>query len=94
MTTFEQWLDAYEVAYTAVRAPFEIPCPHCGQRQLQLVFTGEPGRDVGYGHFWCDHCLTGIGISRTLIPDGAVVQDIRLARAERTPRIPNFRIVA
>lgn len=93
MATFEQWLGAYSDAYDALPGPIGSACPNCGHRELRIVFTGGPDRDVGYAHFWCDHCLEGIGISRAPIPDGAVVQDIRLPRADREPRIPNFRLV-
>ncbi|GAA0449029.1 hypothetical protein Aca07nite_80240 [Actinoplanes capillaceus] len=93
MTTYDRWLDAYSVAYDTVHEPFEIPCPHCGSTRLRLVFTGNPESDVGYAHFWCDHCLYGIGVSRTVIPDGAVVQDIRQVSAERQPSIPNYRLI-
>ncbi|HWS37182.1 MAG TPA: hypothetical protein VN408_31170 [Actinoplanes sp.] len=94
MTTFEQWMDAYEVACAAGSEPFDISCPNCGQRRLRLVFTAGPGSDVGNGTFWCDHCLTGIGISRAVIPDGSVVRDRSLPPAERTPRIPHVRLVS
>ncbi|MBO3736853.1 hypothetical protein [Actinoplanes flavus] len=93
MTTYDRWLDAYSAAYDTVPEPFEIACPQCGSKRLRLVFTGDPGSDVGYAHLWCDNCLYGIGVSRTIIPDGAVVQDIRQAPADRLPPIPNYRLV-
>ncbi|GAA1638319.1 hypothetical protein [Actinoplanes couchii] len=92
--TFEQWLDVYEVAYRSAGEPFDIACPECGHLRLRLVYTAKPGADVGYGTFWCEHCLTGIGISRAVIPGWAVVRDGSLPAAERTPRIPDFRLVS
>ncbi|MFC7531842.1 hypothetical protein [Actinoplanes sp. GCM10030250] len=93
MATYDQWLDSYSAAYDAVPGPLDQPCPRCGNHRLRLVFTGDLERLIGYAHFWCDHCLHGIGVSRTAIPDGAVIQDIRRPRADREPKIPNYRLV-
>ncbi len=90
MATYDEWLDAFSKVHDAMP---DVACPSCGHRSLRLVFTGDPERMIGYAHFWCEHCLEGIGISRTEIPHGAVVQDIRLPRADRLPRIPDFRLV-
>ncbi|RAK39825.1 hypothetical protein B0I29_104364 [Actinoplanes lutulentus] len=92
MATSEQWWDTFRAACDAVPGPVDLACPNCGHQCLRLVFTGNLDRAVGYAQFWCDNCLQGIGISRTHIPDGAVVQDIRLPEEERVPKIPNFRL--
>lgn len=93
MATFDQWLDAYSSAYDTVPEPSADACPNCGHRCLRLVFTGDLDRMVGYAHFWCDNCLQGIGISRTTIPDDAIVQDIHQPREQREPKIPNYQLV-
>ncbi|GAA2666567.1 hypothetical protein [Actinoplanes palleronii] len=93
MADYDAWLDAYSAAYDTVPGPLLMPCPHCAHQCLQVVFTGDLDSMIGYAHFWCDHCLQGIGVSRTTIPEGAVVQDIRQPRADRQPKIPNFRLV-
>lgn len=92
MATFDQWLDLFSDAYDSVPGPLVMPCPNCGHRCLRLVFTGNPDQMVGYAHFWCDHCLEGIGTSRTIIPDDAVMRDIRQPDEERLPKVPNFRL--
>jgi hypothetical protein len=94
MATFDDWLDAYEEVYEAIPGDAGVACPHCGSRTLRLVFTGDIEDAVGFGHFWCDTCLLGIGISRVPLPAGAIVQDIHLPTAERLPKIPNFKLVA
>jgi hypothetical protein len=94
MATFDDWLTAYGDVYDAIPGDAGLACPNCGHRTLRLVFTGDRDRAIGYGHFWCDTCLFGIGISRAPIPDGAVVQDIHLLREEREPRIPNYTLVS
>jgi hypothetical protein len=91
--TYDQWLDAFSTAYDAVPGPPGNACPNCGHHCLQLVFTGDLDGAIGYAHFWCNHCLQGIGISRTAIPDQAIVQDIRLPRDQRRPEIPNYHLV-
>jgi hypothetical protein len=91
--TYDQWLDAFSVAYDAVPGPVDEACPNYGHRRLCLVFTGDPDGAIGYAHFWCDHRLQGIGLSRTAIPDHAIVQDIRLPREQRQPAIPNYHLV-
>jgi hypothetical protein len=93
MATYDEWLDAFSAAYDAVPGPLQDACPNCGHHSLRLVFTGDLEQLVGYGHFWCDNCLTGIGISRTTIPEEAVIQDIRLPREDREPKIPDYRLV-
>lgn len=93
MSTYDQWLDAFSAAYDVVPDPVTAECPRCGQRCLRLVFTGDLDRQVGYAHFWCDNCLHGIGISRTTIPEGAVVQDIHEQPEDRKPKIPDFTLV-
>jgi hypothetical protein len=91
--TYDQWLAAYSDVYDAVPGVADVACPNCGHRTLRLVFTGDIDRGVGYGHFWCDTCLKGIGISRAPLPIGATVQDIHLPREDREPKIPNFQLV-
>jgi hypothetical protein len=93
MATHDQWLDAYETCYGQLPGVLQVPCPHCGNPTLRLVFTGHPETMVGYASFWCDTCLNGIGISRAPIPEGAVMQDIRDAPEDRTPKVPNYRLV-
>lgn len=93
MATFDDWEDAYEEVHAAIPRDAGVACPNCGHRTLRLVFTGDLDRDVGYGSFWCATCLLGISTSRATIPEGAVVRDIHLPRAERVPRIPNFTLV-
>lgn len=93
MATYDEWLDAYSAAYDATPGLRPAACPNCGQHILRLVFTGDLDRLIGYAHFWCDNCLTGIGISRTTIPDDAVIQDIHLPREAREPKIPNYTLV-
>ena len=91
--TYDEWLASFSTAYDTIPGPLDEACPNCGHHCLQLVFTGDPGGSIGYAHFWCNHCLQGIGISRTAIPDHAIVQDIRLPRDQRQPRIPNYDLV-
>ena len=93
MATYDQWLAAYSAVYDAVPDDADLACPNCGHKTLRLVFTGDLDRGIGYGHFWCDTCLQGIGISRAPIPDGATVQNIHDPREDREPKIPNFQLV-
>ena len=93
MATYDDWLAAYSDVYDAIPDDSRLPCPNCGHTTLRLVFTGDPEMSIGYGHFWCDTCLQGIGISRAPIPDGAVMQNIHDDREDRQPKIPNFTLV-
>ncbi|MBD0323712.1 MAG: hypothetical protein ICV72_10035 [Aldersonia sp.] len=94
MATYDDWLAAYSEVYEAIPEDVAVACPNCGHKTLRLVFTGDLHRAIGYGHFWCDTCFQGIGISRAPIPDGAIVQDIHLPHEEREPKIPNFILVS
>lgn len=90
MAAWKEWATAYSTVYEALPGDSHTPCPNCGSDMLRLVFTGGPDRDVGYGAFWCDTCLQGIGISRAPIPEGATARDNRVAIEDRRPAIPNY----
>ena len=93
MAAREQWLSAYEIVYDAIPGDAHLPCPNCDHDSLHLVFTGDPERMIGYAGFWCGVCLQGIGISRTSIPDGAVMQNIHDSPELRQPKVPNYHLV-
>lgn len=93
MADFEAWLDAYDAVYKSLAKIGSYSCPNCASKTLRLVFTGPPNLDVGYASFWCDSCLEGIHISRALIPDGAVVRSTEVPQEERSPHVPEYRIV-
>lgn len=93
MNTYDDWLEIYGEVYDAIPRDPRPACPNCGHHTLRLVFTGDPELGVGYGFFWCETCLLGIGICRAPIPDGAIVRDRNLPPDERLPKIPNFRLV-
>jgi hypothetical protein len=93
MATWDEWSTAYEDAYRAVPDPPRTPCPNCGHNALRLVFTGNLVTAIGYASFWCDHCLQGIFMSRTPIPDGAVARSSAQAPEDRRPTIPDFTLV-
>jgi hypothetical protein len=90
--TYDQWLDAFDIAYRAVPGPYDLACPNCGHHRLDVVFTGDLDRLVGYAAFWCDHCMQGIVTSRIHIPESAVIRDIHLPEEQREPRIPDFQL--
>ncbi|MGN9810221.1 hypothetical protein ACTMSW_12795 [Micromonospora sp. BQ11] len=92
MATFEQWLDAYDVAYRAQPGATDLPCPNCEHRTLRLVFTGPPESTYGYASFWCDTCLEGIHISRVPIPEGVVARSSDDPAEKRSCGIPNYRL--
>jgi hypothetical protein len=91
--TYDQWLDAFDIAYQAVPGPIELACPNCGHHRLNVVFTGDRVKLLGYANFWCDHCLLGIVTCRTYIPEEVtVIRDIHLPEEQREPKVPNFQI--
>ncbi|MEV6343707.1 hypothetical protein [Actinoplanes sp. NPDC051851] len=91
--TYDQWLETYSDAFDASPGRIGIACPNCGHFCLQRIFTGDLDRLVGYCHFWCDNCRTGIFVGRTDIPEGAVIRDIHVPENERVPRIPSYRLI-
>ena len=89
MASFGAWLDLYE---EVVRDPGRLAdavCPNCGSRRVRiaLVVYGSVFSS-GSGQLWCDHCLTGIQLSRVPIVDGVpVLRDgVVLDEADRIPR--------
>ena len=93
MASFEQWTEAWNDVYEALPADSETACPNCGHRTLRLVFSAKPDSAVGYADFWCDTCFEGIHVSRAVIPDGVIVRDSSVPTEERSPRIPDHRLV-
>jgi hypothetical protein len=88
MATFWEWVDVYELAYDTPGDLSGLACPNCGHRRLKLVYTGDLDQMTGYGTFWCDYCRQGIGISRAVVPAGAVLRDRHLPPEQRQPHIP------
>lgn len=93
MASFDEWLESYDASYRALPAPPTGACPNCGHRTLRLVFTAQPGTDVGYASFWCDTCLEGVHVSRAVIPAGVEARSLATAPDERRPIIPDYRLV-
>jgi hypothetical protein len=86
--SWDQWVDAYEVAYFAPGDIRDQACPNCGKHCLNLVFVvhGKDGR--GHAAFWCGNCLNGLVMSTVAPPEGAT-------RDDETPvEIPNYAVVA
>ncbi|WP_434740257.1 hypothetical protein [Micromonospora sp. SH-82] len=92
MASFDDWVEAYEKVYRSLPASSEPPCPNCGNPTLRLVFTAPPGERFGFASFWCDTCLEGIHISRTLLPPGATTRSLAVPAEDREPVIPDYRL--
>ncbi|WP_432837845.1 hypothetical protein [Dactylosporangium sp. CA-092794] len=88
MATFAEWNELYESAYDTPGDLSGLACPDCGRHALHLVYTGDLDQLTGWGTFWCDNCLRGIGISRAVVPEGAILRDRHLPPEHRRPRIP------
>jgi len=93
MASFDEWLVAFDQVYRSLPDIEEVACPNCAHPTLRLVFTARPGADVGYAAFWCDNCLQGIHLSRTVVPEGVEVRDASVPIGERLPAIPDYNAV-
>ncbi len=56
-----------DVAYS------DAVCIECGSRGLSFQYLGVSGNEFGWKLVWCGECNSGIRISRTKIPNDAVV---------------------
>lgn len=48
----------------------EINCPHCNQKCIDYLYIGDKETRIGYLQVWCNNCLNGIYICRTMAPEG------------------------
>lgn len=88
------WLEAFERCYKELPDPArDVTCPDCGAPELRLSFCGLEAERVGYASFWCDACLTGVHLSRCLVPDGVPMESLRTPVEQRAVRVPNYTLV-
>jgi hypothetical protein len=71
VASFDNWLDAFQLAF---HAPDDVPqmaCPNCGTKSLHLrfVFLGDQTR-TPYAAFWCNSCLEGLPTLPSEVADG------------------------
>ncbi|MDT0347640.1 hypothetical protein [Streptomyces litchfieldiae] len=90
---WSDWLAIYEQAYASPTALREQACPRCAARELSLVFTERSVGGDGYANLWCGHCLHGIHVSRSLIPEGATVIPRGSTAEQENLVIPDCRLV-
>ncbi|GAA4259768.1 hypothetical protein [Dactylosporangium darangshiense] len=88
MATYADWDELYELAYETPGDLSGLACPNCGHHALHLVYTGDLDQMIGWGTFYCDNCRQGIGISRAVVPEGAILRDRHLPPEQRQPRTP------
>jgi hypothetical protein len=67
--SWNDWVDAYELAYEQPERIATLRCPRCRRTSLNMAFWKGPG-DSNRGHaaFWCGACLVGIAGLRLTIP--------------------------
>ena len=89
----KRWIRAFSTLYQALPEDAHVPCPNCGADELRVVFVGEAGKYGGYGFFWCNRCLHGIGLDRVHVPEGVEAVAPDHTDDEINARVPNFTIV-
>ena len=88
MASYEQWLEAFNQAYSAPDRIGGLACPNCGARELQLRFVTYGNReDRANAVFWCGSCLEGMPPSPSQVPVGCAT-----VRHEDAG-VPNYRVV-
>lgn len=89
MSSFDEWLQVYQDAYDFPRQIEDLGCPRCGSNELRLRFVEyDVSNPVGYAAFWCNNCLRGIVVDRTVVPSGGI------CASRDSGEIPNYEIVA
>jgi hypothetical protein len=69
----EEWNVAFSRAFAVYPSLERFACPNCGEHRIHMAFAGLPESGAASGVIWCSACLTGHWVSRSSIPDGAVV---------------------
>jgi len=86
--TAEAWLNAYDRVCQHPELLHELPCPNCGDKNLNLVFLAfSSAAGAVSPAFWCGTCLYGMPPARALLPGWARA----VPRGEEN--VPNYRIV-
>jgi hypothetical protein len=92
--SWEAWMGAFERCYKELPdTAAQVQCPDCGAAGLRLTFCGLEEDRVGYAYFWCDACLTGVHLSRCVVPDGVPMESIRTPVQQRAVRVPNYTLL-
>ena len=88
MVSYDEWLNAFQLAYRAPERVAELACPNCGARELRLLFILQGGRgNEADAVFWCGSCLEGMPPGPSEVPAGC--RPVRLEDAG----VPNYRVV-
>jgi hypothetical protein len=88
--TLRTWLDVVKAIAPDIRDDALPFCPACEQQRVHYLYIGDAATRVGYLVIWCNACLRGTRISRTIAPIG--VHFITFTEADSTiaERVPNF----
>ena len=46
----------------------QIKCPNCSKYGIDYIYIGDGSTRIGFLQIWCNKCLKGICISRTIAP--------------------------
>src|SRR5215469_18125822 len=88
MTSYEEWLEAFQRAYSAPDRVPELACPNCWAKELHLRFVTYDNQESGANvAFWCGNCLRGIAPGPSDVPTACP----RVRHEDAN--IPNCRIV-
>lgn len=68
---FKKWLMTAGNISKSLNEIGNFECPNCGKKCLDYIYIGNKKTRIGYLQVWCNECLNGINISRTLIPQSA-----------------------
>ena len=74
--------------------PRNCICPQCSHSGLRIQYIGDLDTRVGYALVWCDNCLHGIHISRTLIPADVHALPFSVSAEEMAHYVPAFKLIS
>ena len=90
---FDKWLYLSADINSSLPKETQLLCPICGKDSIDFQYVGDVDAKVGYLDVWCNECLNGINISRTILPENANILSYSTPKEEITRRIPNFKHV-
>ncbi|WP_435178583.1 hypothetical protein [Actinacidiphila sp. bgisy145] len=88
MADRDAWLKALALVSNGQRVTTSVPCPACGNHQLEVRYIVDPTSRVGYALFWCGACLHGITVSRVRAPERMVA--LSIDDPDSTADVPDF----
>lgn len=67
----KEWIKTVSEIMDSLDNTNQIKCPNCRKSGIEYIYVGDEKTRVGYLQIWCNKCLKGTYVSRTVAPQDA-----------------------